>query len=88
MARLVEHLTSAQVMISRFVGSSPTAGSVLTARAWSLLRIPCLPLSLSLPPAHVLSKINIFKNLKIVFNFLKTKIVFDFLKIKKSKQTF
>ena len=33
-AQLVKHWTSAQVMISRFVGSSPTWGSVLTA--WSL----------------------------------------------------
>ena len=30
-ARLVEHLTSAQVMISRFVSSSPTSGSLLSA---------------------------------------------------------
>ena len=34
MPQLVEHPTSAQVMISRFVSSSPTLGSVLTA--WSL----------------------------------------------------
>ena len=33
-AQLVECLASAQVMISRFVGSSPTLGSVLTM--WSL----------------------------------------------------
>ena len=32
MAQLVEHLTSAQVMVSRFMGSSPTSGSVLTAQ--------------------------------------------------------
>ena len=31
MAQLVERLTSAQVMIPRFVGSSPTSGSVLTS---------------------------------------------------------
>ena len=31
-AQLVRRLTSAQVMISQFVGSSPTLGSVLTAR--------------------------------------------------------
>ena len=39
-------LTSAQVMISRFMGSSPTSGSVLTVR--SLLGILSLSLSLSL----------------------------------------
>ena len=33
MAQLVESLTSAQVMISQFVGSSPTLGSMLTARS-------------------------------------------------------
>ena len=32
MAGLVERLTSAQVMISWFVGSSPASGSVLTAQ--------------------------------------------------------
>ena len=31
-AQSVERLTSAQVTISRFVGSSPASGSVLTAR--------------------------------------------------------
>ena len=31
--QLVEHLTPAQVMISQFVGSSPTSGSVLTTRS-------------------------------------------------------
>ena len=48
-AQLVKHLTSAQVMISWFVGSSPMSGSVLTARAWSLLWILSLSLSLSAP---------------------------------------
>ena len=31
-AQLVERLTLAQVMVSRFVGSRPLSGSVLTAR--------------------------------------------------------
>ena len=31
-AQSVKQLTSAQVMISRFVGSSPASGSVLTAQ--------------------------------------------------------
>ena len=33
MAQSVEGQTSAQVMISQFVGSSPASGSVLTARS-------------------------------------------------------
>ena len=33
MAQSVEPLTSAQVMISQFMGSSPTSGSVLTAQS-------------------------------------------------------
>ena len=32
-AQSVEHPTSARVMISRFVGSSPASGSVLTAQS-------------------------------------------------------
>ena len=48
LAQSVEHPTSAQVMISQFVGSSPASGSVLTLKAWSLLQI--LSLSLSAPP--------------------------------------
>ena len=43
----VKHPTSAQVMSSQFVSSSPTWGSVLTA--WSLLQILCLLLTLTLP---------------------------------------
>ena len=48
-AQLLGRPTSAQVMISRFVGSSPASGSVLTARslepAWDSVS-PCL----SAPP--------------------------------------
>ena len=36
------------------MGSGPASGSVLTARAWSLLRIPWLPLPLCPTPAHAL----------------------------------
>ena len=56
---------SAQVMISRFVGSSPVQGSVLTAR--SLLGTLCLPFSLgpSLLVGCLSLKINkLLKNLK------------------------
>ena len=60
MVQLVERPTSAQVMISWFVGSSPASGSALTAQILepaldsvspSLSALPllilCLPLSLS-----------------------------------------
>ena len=40
-----ERPTSAQLMISQLVSSSPASGSVLTARSLSLLLILCLPLS-------------------------------------------
>ena len=54
MARSVKCLTSAQILISRFVSLSPTLGSLLSAQ--SLLQILCPP-SLSAPPrlegAHV-----------------------------------
>ena len=49
MAQSVEPATWAQVMISQLVGSSPVWGSALTARAWSLFQILCLPLSVTLP---------------------------------------
>ena len=49
MAQSVGHPTSAQVMISQFVGLSPTSGSVLTA--WSLEPASdSAPPSLSAPP--------------------------------------
>ena len=67
MAQLVEHLTSAQVVISWFVGLSPVSGSILTwwLGVWSLLQILCLPLFALPLMAHALalslslSKINI-----------------------------
>ena len=61
-AQSVKHLTSAQIVISQFVSSSPTSVSVLAAQSLELLWILCLPLSLPLPcsrPVSVsLSKIN------------------------------
>ena len=45
-AHLVKHLTSTQVMISQFVGSSPASGSLLSA--WNPLQILYSPLSLPL----------------------------------------
>ena len=52
----VEHPTSAQVMISQLVGSSPALGSVLTAQSLEPASDSVSP-SLSAPP---LSNINIF----------------------------
>ena len=64
-AQSVKHLTSAQVMISWFVGSSPASGSVLTARSLEPASDSVSP-SLSAPPLLMLclsvSKIN--KNIK------------------------
>ena len=56
MAQSVKLLTSAQVMISQFVGSSPTLGSMLTAQGLdgACFRF-CVSLSLCTFPAHVLS---------------------------------
>ena len=63
-AQSVERPTSAQVMISQFVGSSPTSGSVLTARSLEPALDSVSPLSLPLPclRSPSLSKINIKKN--------------------------
>ena len=47
--QLVEHPTSAQVMISRSVGSSPASDSVLTAQSLEPASNPVSP-SLSAPP--------------------------------------
>ena len=62
-AQSVEHLTSAQVMISWSVGLSPTSGSVLMARSLEPAS-DSVPPSLSAPPLLMLclslsvSKIN------------------------------
>ena len=59
MAPSVKCVTATQVMILRFVGSSPAPGSVRTA--WSLLRILSPSLSAPSPSRSVslgLSKIN------------------------------
>ena len=49
----VKHLTSAQVMISWFVGSSPTSGSVLTAQSLEPASYS-VSLPLSAPPMLML----------------------------------
>ena len=61
MAQLAEHPTLAQVMISRFVGSSPALGSVLVAESLGPASDSVSPsLSLRRSPASALSlsKIN------------------------------
>ena len=64
-AQSVKRLTSAQVMISQLVGSSPPSGSVLAAQSLKPAWILCLPLSLPLPCSRSLSlslKTKHFKN--------------------------
>ena len=61
--------TSAQVMISRFVGSSPTSGSVVTARSLETASDSVSP-SLSAPPPLVCAlsvKNKMKRNFKIFF---------------------
>ena len=62
MAQLVKLLTSAQVMISRFVGLSLALGSVLTAQSLETA-LDSVSLSLSLPlPTCTLSLSLFLKN--------------------------
>ena len=63
MAQSVKHPLSAQVMISRFVGSSPTSGSVLTAQSLEPASDSVSP-SLSAPPLLTLSLKNDLKKKK------------------------
>ena len=53
-AQLVKHLTSAQVMISQFMGSSPTSGFVLTAQSLEPA-LDSVSLALCSFPTHTLS---------------------------------
>ena len=52
-AQSVKRLTSAQVTISRFMGSSPASGSVLTAQSLEPVSDSVSP-SLSAPPPFML----------------------------------
>ena len=63
MAQSVKRPTLAQVMISRFVSSSPTSGSVLTARNLDPALDSVSP-SLSAPPQFVLCLSMSLKKLK------------------------
>ena len=60
-AQSVKRPTSAQVMISQFVGSSPATGSVLTARSLEPVSDSVSP-SLSVPPLLMLSVCLSLKN--------------------------
>ena len=60
-AQSVKHLTSAQVMISRFMGSSPASGSVLTAQSLEPASDSVFP-SLSPPTPLTLCLSLSFKN--------------------------
>ena len=55
-AQLVECLTAAQVMISRFLRSSPPSGLWLSAQ--NPLQVLCPPLFLSAPPPLILSPLS------------------------------
>ena len=65
MIQSVKHLTSAQIVISQFMKSSLTSGSLLSAQ--SPLLILCLPLSLPLPHLHMCS-LSLKETLKKFFN--------------------
>ena len=82
MAQLVGHLTSAQVMFSQFMSSSPTSGSVLTAQSLepasdsvfpSLSAPPLLTLSLSLSLSHTHTHTHAHTNIKKIFLNIKKK---------------
>ena len=60
-AQSVGHPTSAQVMISRFMGSSPTSGYVLTAQSLQPVLDSVSP-SLCVPPLMALCLFLALKN--------------------------
>ena len=55
MAQLAEHLTLAQVVISRSVSLSPASGSVLTAQSLEPVSDSVSPSLSDPPPIHALS---------------------------------
>ena len=65
MAQLVKRPTSAQVMISQFMGLSPESGSGVTAQSLESASDSVSPsLSLLLPCSHAVSLSKINKDLK------------------------
>ena len=69
----VQLLILAQVMISRFVSSSPTGGSV--QKVWNLLGMLSLSLSLSAPPPLMLS-VSLSQNKEIILKNINRDTVF------------
>ena len=79
---VIKHPTSAQVMISRFIGSSPVSGCLLLAQ--NPLLILCLPLSLPLRCSHALSlSQNYFKKgwVLLFMNYASIKLTFKKMKV-------
>ena len=68
-AQLAKHLTSAQVVILWFMGSSPALGSVLTARSLEPPLDSVTP-SLSVPPRFTLCLSKMKKKLKKILTSL------------------
>ena len=64
-AQSVKWPTSAQVMISRFMGSSPASGSVLMARSLEPASDPGSPSLSALPPLVLSLKTKMLKNTKM-----------------------
>ena len=58
MAQSVKHPTMVQVMISQFVGSSPTSNSVLTAQSLESASDP-VSLSFSAPPPTIVHSLSL-----------------------------
>ena len=63
MAQSMEHLTSAQVTISRFMGSSLMSGSVLTTQSLEPASDSVSLLPASAPPQRALARSLSLKNL-------------------------
>ena len=79
MAQLVQHPTSAQIMISQFVSSSPVSGSVLTAQSLEPASDSVSP-SLSASSLLMLCLLSVLKINKTFKKFLK-KILISLWKV-------
>ena len=75
-AQLAKHLTSAQIMVSQFVDSSPASGSVLTVQSLEPASDSVSP-SLSAPPPLTLCLSKMNKHLKIMENYESGKKLLD-----------
>ena len=63
MAQSAKHLTSAQVVISQFVGSSSTSGSVLTAQSLEPASDSVSPSLSALPPLMLCFSLSLYLSL-------------------------